>query len=87
MPFTTPEGPAILLENICDAPKLAERLGVHVNSVYQWVRTPKTEFPTPIIRGSQNFYDYEEVYDWFRDWVREHPWYYPNALSTMEHSA
>jgi len=81
MPFQTPAGPAVLLENICDVGECAIRLGVHVNSIYNWVRAQEnTKFPSHI---AKNHYDYAEVYDWFKEWVLEHPAQYPDAFLAL----
>jgi hypothetical protein len=83
MPFDTPAGPAVLIENICDIKELSVRLGVHYRSVQNWaLAREKTNFPEPIPNTSK-YYDYAEVYDWFQEWVRNHPRHYPIAFISM----
>ena len=84
MPFDTEAGPAVLIENICDVPETAKRLGVHVNSIYNWARNrDETEFPAPMPFIENPCYDYAQVYDWFQDWVKTHPRYYPKAFIAL----
>lgn len=84
MSFETSAGPAILIENICDVPTLAERLGVHVNTVHNWIRNKdKIQFPDPLPCGDYHF-DYGEVYEWFHNWVMSHPKHYPIAYAAMK---
>lgn len=80
MPFDTPAGPAVLVENIVNTEELALRLGIHVNSVYNWYKNrERTKFPEALPCGLTHF-DYAEVYDWFRGWVKAHPGNYPMAF-------
>jgi hypothetical protein len=84
MPFDTPAGKAILIENIVNVPELAERLGVHVNTVHNWIRNKNTTwFPDPLPCGDYHF-DYDEVYEWFHNWVMDHPKFYPIAYAAMK---
>lgn len=89
MPFDTPDGPAVLITNMCKLPLLSERLGVAPTTVYQWIkqRETKTHFPYPIAHqgGAEYgcFYDYQEIYDWFQAWIKAHPRSYPMAVLEM----
>jgi len=79
MPFDTPAGPAVLVANLVNLEGLAERLGVHTNTVYNWIkRAEKIGFPDPM-PVSEYVYDYAEVYDWFREWVKKNQRFYPMA--------
>lgn len=81
MPFDTQAGPAVLVDNLCDKEELAHRLGVHVNSIYAWIRRIEhTLFPFPV---AGQVYDYSEVYEWFQGWVKEHPKFYPTAFDAI----
>lgn len=83
MPFQTPAGPAVLVENICEVNECAERLGVHINSIYSWVKNrEQTGFPAPLPCGNYHF-DYAEIYPWFVEWVKNHPGLYPAAYREM----
>ena len=83
MPFETDAGPAVLVANICNADALARRLDVHINSIYNWINAAdRNGFPAPL-PGNGWHYDYAEVYDWFVDWVKSHPRYYPTAYSEV----
>lgn len=88
MPFDTPAGPAVLVDNLCKIREVANRLGVHVNAVYRWANNrPNNGFPYPLSptgREYGDFYDYAEVYDWFQEWVKTHPWFYPAAMSIIQ---
>jgi len=84
MPFETTAGPAVLVENICSLEECSERLNVHMNSIYNWVKLRKrTNFPHPLPCGRKFIFDYAEVYDWFKLWVLEHPTQYPNAFAAL----
>lgn len=84
MPFDTPEGPAVLVSNLCKLPLIAERLGVAPTTVYKWInQRDSSHFPLPLAHvGTEygGFYDYQEVYDWFQAWIKAHPRSYPAAL-------
>jgi predicted DNA-binding transcriptional regulator AlpA len=87
MPFDTPAGPAVLVENLCKIREIAYRLGVHVNAIYHWIqKRDTTNFPQPLSptgREYGDFYDYAEVYDWFQMWVKQHPKLYPAAMDLI----
>ncbi len=80
MPFPTPAGPAVLVDNIKTANQCAKALGVHPNSIYNWAKNRKrTQFPNSLPFDDLVF-DYAEVYEWFREWALEHPQLYPHAV-------
>lgn len=83
MPFETPAGQAVLVENICEVNECAARLGVHMNSIYSWIKNrDRNNFPKSLPCGEYHL-DYEEVYEWFTHWVKAHPHYYPVAYREM----
>ena len=85
MPFPTPSGPAVLVDNICNLLQIGARLGVSKNTVARWVKDRKfTKFPEPLACG---VYDYAEVYARFQKWVIAHPANYPKAaMEIMQRS-
>jgi transposase len=83
MPFHTAAGPAVLVENICTVRETAKRLGVHRNSVRNWANDrDRTGFPAALLESGPH-YDYAEVYEWFEQWVKEHPNRYPAAYQQV----
>lgn len=82
MPFPTDGGPAVLVENLVNVRIAAHRLGVHVNSIYSWSQHRNaTGFPRQVVG---QFYDYAEIYEWFRDWAKDHPTYYEGLGLKMQ---
>lgn len=83
MPFDTTAGRAVLLDNICSMRELANRLDVSYETVRRWRRDKNdTAFPEPL-PFSRNYYDYAEVYEWYRGWVMSRPKHFPKAVIAM----
>lgn len=85
MPFHTDVGPAVLVENVVDVYELARRLGVHTNTIYHWARERESnKFPRDLPFSSSHNYDYAEVFDWYKEWVLNHPDNYPKAYIAFQ---
>jgi hypothetical protein len=75
MAFETEYGQAILVADIVNVKEIARRLGVSVQTVYNWKRDPMAGFPAPF--PGTNAYDYYQVYGWFDVWRQLNPRHYP----------